>query len=245
MVWVGRKRYRDERYPGVSASRPRYTGAYKKTASRTTRGYVPSAMRGYYRQVGRYGRYQPGGPERKNIDGNIALATVGGTGTMTVTLNPILQGNDPEDRISRKCCVKTIQIRGEAFVPSTATAASVGDRLRMILYLDKQCNGISAVPSDILAQPNINSFLDLDNSGRFEILVDRTWDLNGGAGDGTNFAPIRKTFNIYKKVNIPLIFSGATGAVADIASNNIGILWISSNGVVQRLATTRLRFTDY
>lgn len=139
-------------------------------------------------------------------------------------------------------------VRGTATIAPGTLVSATADHLRMIIYLDKQANGTSATVTDILQTANINAFNNLFNKERFVILRDTIIDLvaEAGANDGTQdqFGIVQHSFSAFKKCRIPLEFSGATGAIAEIRSNNIGILFISQAGVAVVDYTTRIRFAD-
>ena len=50
--------------------------------------------------------------------------------------------------------------------------------MRVMLYHDKQANGATAAVLDILESADYQSFNNLVNSGRFRILMDRTYAMN-------------------------------------------------------------------
>lgn len=124
------------------------------------------------------------------------------------------------------------------------------DVVRLILYIDKQANGaaVSAV-TDILETASWNSFRNLANQQRFQILSDRKFVMNytnmaSDAAGQFSTASVYKQIDKYWKVNAPIEFSATTGAIGEIRSNNIGVLAISATGRTQLLSKVRLRFSD-
>ncbi len=171
------------------------------------------------------------------------------TGTISnLSLNLIPQGVTESQRIGRKCTIKSLHIRGEYTLPTTSTPASTTDRVRTIIYLDKQTNGVTATVTGILESAAINSFNNLANQSRFTILSDKTFSMNmtAGAYDGTNdqFGKISRPFMYNKKCNIPIEFDSTTGAITEIRSNNLGLLTISQVGDVLLAYTARVRYSD-
>ncbi len=205
--------------------------------------------RGYDRRVGFYGRYrQTTNGERKFHDVALANATIATTAEITATVNIIPQGVTEVQRVGRKCTITNIGWKFRIKLPTTVVAADTSDSVRIIMYLDKQANGATAVNTDILeTNDNFQSFNNLVNSGRFTHLMDRTYTLNsmgGGGAAGTSFSEHIINDSFYKKCNIPLEFNAATGAIAEIRSNNIGVLMISEEGLAAFTSSIRLRFSD-
>lgn len=118
----------------------------------------------------------------------------------------------------------------------------------MIVYLDKQANGAAAVVTDVLETASIDSFRNLANSGRFQVLKDRVVTLNAtggnfGSGGYGSFLYGQSIKWNKGKMNVPLEFSSTVGTLTELRSNNLGIMFISENGLIQISYTSRLRFT--
>jgi len=206
-------------------------------------GYRPLSGPGYTRRVGVFGRFQPGGVERKWFDETTAAVTVTTAGIVNQTINPIPQGAGQSERVGAKCVLTNIMVRGAVnLAPAGVTTAS--DRVRCILYLDKQNNGTGAAVTDILQTASVDSFNNLFNADRFVILKDVYVDITTEAGAVGGFVQSTETFQMYKTCRIPIEWNGATGALAEIRSNNIGLLFISENGAATVEYVSRLRFVD-
>ncbi len=172
-----------------------------------------------------------------------------GHSIMTLSANLIAQGTTEIERLGRRCVIRQIHWKWRITLPTDASGAlSVGDSVRLLLYVDRQANGATASSSDILEVNDIHSFNNLANSGRFRTLMDRTYTLNAsaGAGDGAvnDTAQTRIIGEFHKKVNIKIEFSGVTGAITEVRSNNIGIMLVGQTGVAAFQGRMRLRFTD-
>lgn len=211
--------------------------------ARTT-AYKP----GFNRTTGYYGRFNNARvssnvEESKFLDvfhnsGNIpALGLILNGGST----NNIAQGTTESSRIGRKCTISSIHWRWNVLLPHN-TSPQVSDTVRLIFYLDKQCNGTTATVQDILQTLNYQSFNNLANKDRFKILYDHVLDTNFAAGV-SQFADTQVSGSFHKRVNVPIEFSATTGAVTEIKSNNLGILIISNNGFCALDSTVRLRFT--
>jgi len=224
---------------GVVSYGNKYTTRFRRTG-----------FRGYMRTSGAFGRFQPQGPERKWLDRNgDNINGVSVAGNIGSSLNLIPQGASQNQRIGAKCTLTDVMVRGSATLTPATTLTRTSDRVRCILYLDQQANGTAAGVTDILATGDIDSFNNLFNTNRFRTLADQYIDLvaEAGANDGTDdqFGNVNVTFQMYKKVRIPLEFNGATGAITEIRSNNVGILFIAQNNNVSNVEwSTRVRFID-
>lgn len=204
----------------------------------------------YVRSTTRY--TQPSGTgEMKFFDTTVSVGTVSAAGNIQPSMNLIPQSVTESGRIGRVTRIRRVQINGEVRLDPVASGAGPpSDRLRFIVYLDKQANGATAQVTDLLETADILSFRNLSNSSRFQVLSDQTKDINFQAGGGdvaganSNFAGNFKSLKLYKTCNIPVEFSATTGAITEIRSNNIGILLISENATANCKWVCRLRFTD-
>ncbi len=228
-------------FNGARASRQR-----KRTAiARRQRGFV--STRGFF------GRFSGPNAELKFLDQDINDATIASAGTIftngsaEATLLRITQGTGETNRIGRKCTIKSINWRFNIRLPEGTATTTTSDTVRIILYLDKQCNGAAATAVGILETDDYQSFNNLANKSRFRTLMDRTYDLNTDlSGDGTTVDSPRFNMNdsLFKRVNIPIEYDSTVGAIAEIRSNNINMLILSKNGLCTLDSKMRLRFSD-
>ncbi len=181
------------------------------------------------------------------MDLDDALVATGGTVTPSICLIP--QGTTEVQRDGRKCTITNIAWRYEFRLAETDAAATPAapDVMRIIMFLDKQCNGATAAVTDILESADYQSFNNLVNSGRFIKILDRTVSINYASLASDNAAvvsqaAVTRSGVFYKTCNFPLEFNGVTGAITEIRSNNLGVLLISKTGVVEFNSKIRLRF---
>ena len=202
------------------------------------------------RRVGYYGRfnrpvYYKGELKFHDIDIVDVFIDVSGT-ILAPSCNLIAQGTGESERIGRKCRIKSIDWR-MSFRKNASTATAGDDVVRIILYLDKQTNGAAATILDILDTADYQSFPNLANSSRFSFLMDRTFAINShaGGGNGTtqDLYSFMKTLRFRKRCNIPLEFNLTAGVIAELRSNNLGVLTISREGTSGMESTMRLRFS--
>ncbi len=194
-------------------------------------------------------RSQVGG-ERKFFDTTKALtvATTGGV-IYSDTLVAMAIGTGESNRIGRKIQLKGIYMRGSIQLNNQTVPGSTADRVRVILYWDKQTNKAAAAVTDLLKTANVDSFRNLNNSGRFMFLHDKTYALSSQSGGPlstttTNYGEKRVNLTVSKNVSITIEFVADTPSVADLASNNIGVMCISQDGLVTIGYTARIRYTD-
>lgn len=217
----------------------------------------PRTGPGYTRRVGNYGRYSGCATEQKFLDTFFTLGAISQDGEITGSLNEIAQNTTENGRIGRKAVIKSIQLRYTITLPSVhEQALSVpGDLIRVIVYLDTQCNGTAAVVEDVLEQEDELSFYNLNNKGRFDILMDKTHSINyltlandGAVAPATLYSQVEVVTHhqVAFNVNTPIEFNAdlATGVISTIQSNNYGILYISTNDKALITVHRRLRFTD-
>ncbi len=225
---------------------PTVTVPLMRVAKRRRAVVVP----GVTRKAGFYGRYAGRSAELKFFDTVKAATSMSATGTISdPSLNLITQATTESARIGRKCTVKSLHMRGELISPTSTTEAAGGQKARVIIYLDKQANGATAAASDILeATVSVNQFRNLSNSGRFNILYDRTFNMSfragGGNGTASDLFEWMQPWSFNKALNVPLEIDNTDGAITGIRSNNIGVMTVSSTGTTTFGYTARVRFSD-
>ncbi len=208
---------------------------------------------GLNRTGGFYGRFSGLNAEMKFHDLSVAQAVFSATGTISSTsLNVISQGVGEAQRVGRKCTIKSINWHWvlRLFQRTTQATPPTADTVRMIIYLDRQCNGAAATVLGILETAQFQSFRNLANTNRFQILYDKTKALNylSVTSDIDNeFNAMETTFagSFYKKVNIPIEYDSTSGTIGEIRSNNLGVLTIAENGLPGLTSRMRLRFSDF
>ncbi len=199
-----------------------------------------------------YKRHRMGPPpELKFFDTSDSDTTVAAGGTFLSSVCLIPQGVTEATRIGRKCTIKHIEWRYEYSLPEldAGTTPNRGDTVRVIMYIDHQCNGAIATVLGILETDAKLSFYNLSERGRFTILYDvlETLNYTGQSSDGAGLTSqsfvMRDTVWLHK-CNIPIEYNSTAGALTEITTNNIGILLVGSNGVGGLFSNVRVRFTD-
>lgn len=158
----------------------------------------------------------------------------------------IPQGNGPTVRNGARAQIKSIQLRAVVVLAPGAGAGSDGYELYVVH--DKQANGAAAGVSDVFTGSNLSTaMLNLNNSHRFRVLKHWHIDFNASAGVVGALAPQVHQLDSFDRLDIPVTWSGATGALTEITSSNI-FLMAGSSGLSDDVATltgtARLRFDD-
>lgn len=171
------------------------------------------------------------------------------TGEVPATgqLNLIPQGVTESTRVGRLCVLKSIQMRGE-YVFSPGASALAATCAYLYIVLDTQCNGAAAAITDVLTSNVMaTAMINLNNSQRFRILKRFVVPLVSSAGVTTAYNQVVVPMDYFKKLDIPLDFSGTAGAITEIRSNNVFLLAGTdgqSDDLITFVGTTRLRFGD-
>jgi hypothetical protein len=198
---------------------------HKRSAKKaSTRAGKAKPTKGYTRTIGAY--RDIGVVEKKYLD----LTFNAGAATAGVTsggfLFPITVGSTPNQRVGNKITVTNFNLQGEV---SNGIGANnfQSSRHRVILFWDKQCNGLAATVLDVLKTATVDSFRNLDQVSRFVIVKDKFYTTHTpamlAAGSAETCAPVKLSWKGAMTVNY-----GATGGViSDIRSMNLGVIVIS------------------
>ncbi len=187
--------------------------------------------------------------ELKFFDRDVDVSPIATAGSITNSINLVAQGVTEETRVGRKMTIVSIGWRFRMTMGPTTDEQATSDTARIIMYKDKQANGATATTADILEDADFQSFNNLSNSGRFMILMDRTYDVvipSGGtsAAGVDQFGEVQVNDTFFRKTKIPIEFSDTAGAITEIRSNNVGLLLISASANVSFSSKLRIRFFD-
>lgn len=245
-----------KRTRGTAFGAPRNTKARKRTATTTTmtrivRSPSVSVTPGYTRTVGRYRRSLPNSLEKKYFDvfaNNTAIST---TGFILDSLNKVPQGTTDVTRIGNKINITNINFRIAFSLDDAGTGTLVNGHCRTIIYIDKQANGAAAAADDILittgtpGQTALWKYRNMDQTDRFVILKDKIYSCDVISANVLHTAQgSSRWFKFSKKCDIPIHFSSTTGAITEIRSNNIGMLFVSDISTMNYTLQTRVKFID-
>lgn len=193
--------------------------------------------------------------EKKVLDINAASYAVENTGTIMALLNGCVAGSQNFNRIGRKICLKSLQIRGVW----QAGAATVNDTaVRMLIVYDKQPNGAAPTFANVISSQNIAGtvsslvydMVNLDNRDRFEIIRDQMHVIQAGdISSGYFGSPSIVNVDHYVKLGSreTVFNAGAAGTVGDIATGSLYVMFIASQANASGanfVGSFRTRFED-
>lgn len=235
-------RYRASGKSGTFRTRSSYLGRPAKRQRRITSG-----QQGYLRTAGNYGRYVgPFAQELKWLDATFVQSPVATAGNIVNTMIVIPQGTTESERIGRKVVISKVMVHYFIELVNTATLLDGSDVCRVIFYIDKQTNGATATVLDILQTADEQSFRNLENSGRFTVLMDRQHSINAtaasGNGSANDMSQRTQAYKFYKSCNIPVEYDSTTGAITEIKSNNVSVMVISKYAHCHFNSTWRFRY---
>lgn len=241
-----RKPYQNKPY-----KRPRQD-AHAASTQRMARAAAMEVVKGYTRDVGYYGRYN----NAKGVSDELKwfdFTTGGGNLTTNgVILDPtvidIPQNATESGRIGRKITIKEIHVVGDFAVGDQASTAC-STICTLMMYQDKQCNGATAVTTDLIEDNGgvitWAKFNNLVNKNRFHTIAKIRQDINPNiTWNGVNIInPLtHHSFEWHKKVTMPVEYDGATGAITELRSNNIGMYGCDSGGIAAVGYIIRIRY---
>lgn len=228
--------YRIDRFVGK--------GTRKKGGKRTRQGQVVKNTYKIAKLQSKLGQ-----AEVKFFDKVIDQTQISATGIMASQLFTLSEGDSQSQRHGRKVHLTSIQWNGVVTLESTNLPAHATDTVRLLILRDRQANRALPGITDILVQPQWESYRNLENKSRFSIIYEKRISLYGAvSGDGslTITSPVEKNFRMFRKLNIPILYndSANTGVIATINSNNVVCLLISRNARVNIESCMRFRYTD-
>lgn len=172
-----------------------------------------------------------------------------------------VQGNDFNNREGRKVWIKALKLRGvlgwNTF--TNQTVAPAGNQIRIIVYIDRQTNGVQAQGEDVIesatkaSEPCIHEFQNPKNFGRFRVIFDKTYTrpMTNLSYDGTNVevAGVNQPFKFFKRFKKPLLvhFNATNGGtVADITDISLHIIagQFTSSGTATLWYKSRVSFCE-
>ncbi len=188
--------------------------------------------------------------ELKFIDSVLDLGTITATGNIAPQLFTIPQGDLQSTRDGRKVHLTSVQWQGTIHIDQSVSFNDASDTVRLLMVIDKQTNGSLPAITDLIVNNNWESFKNLENQGRFRVILDKFISVNsmGAQGDGTtaSFLPVEKHFKVFRKLSLNIEYNdlSTSGAIGTITTNNVVILLISRNANASIESCIRFRYTD-
>lgn len=161
------------------------------------------------------------------------------TGSLTVPefllLNPIAVGAGYTQAVGSKVQPHGLNVRCSV-VPLTATTGV--QTFRLLIVLDRQCNGSTPVLNQILRYPETDdpafAGREYDHIQRFRVLSDEFVTIGHSLQNG-QFA-FQKYYDLSKLSTQQL--TGSTGTISDIGTNSIHAILVPSNQALFSFGTT-------
>ncbi len=248
-----RSRYSHDRlvYYGLKKKMPKRKGIHGGFPGQGPWKKRRAFRQGFDRVGGNYRRFPQSGGELKWLDTNLDVAALTAAAQFIPSeglLNTIVQGTGESQRVGRKTVIKKIHMRYNLNLFAGISQANHED-VRVILYVDKQANGAIGTAITILQTDNFQSYRNMENVGRYTVLMDRMHAMNhsaaGGNGTAIETCTTTSNYRFNKNCNIPIEFSGANGTIDEVRSNNIGLMVLcATGGVVKFEGICRIRYTD-
>lgn len=221
-----------------------YRGRARYTAKRGTYGYQMKWVKP---------------EERKFIDFELndeafTAAWAAKNPTTVNCISAVPQGDTESSRDGRVYYLTRISIRGEVTIdPIESSVAPLNDRqARICLVLDTQTNGTEIVGTSVMdggQTRDIYSFRNLQETGRYRVLYDKTWTIrqiqtNEGAANlfAGGLALRRFSFNHNFKKPIKVICTGTAGTVATMSDNSLSVIGVADSATIGLSYQARLRY---
>ncbi len=172
---------------------------------------------------------------------------------MAPSLNIVAEGIGESQRVGRKIRITSININGTWKNVAQTDETLTDQRVRIIVYVDSQTNGIAVTTVGILESAGIDTFRNLSNSKRFRLLCDKKIALTypsvaQTAANTFTTLEVTKRWSLYKKLNLVVDYDNSvtTGALTSQRTNNIGVLILSETASAPPLVSVlaRIRYSD-
>lgn len=165
---------------------------------------------------------------------DIATAGVIGAGYF----GTIQLGTGDTSRIGNNVRVQRMRITGQF-----SDAAS--GNYRMLILLDRQCNGAAATAADVLGTTAVNGAFNHNTvigwgGSRFLVLKDIKGSVNLQQSGANKFD---RMFWQYNR-DVIVRYSGNAGTVSDVVSNNLVLLFVSDTGTIDFSGVLQIKYTD-
>lgn len=180
--------------------------------------------------------------EKKYLNQPITVTNISATGTVqSAALFNITQGTGDSSRTGNIIKVGALWFN----LTFTDTVMNV---IRAVLLWDRQPNGAGAGVSDVLVTSDINSAFNpntvIGHGGkRFKVILDTQLVINPPIA-ATN-TPARYNRRLtFAGGGVPVVYGGNAGTVADMTTNNLFWVLVSSSGTCDLNGNLQIKFTD-
>jgi len=216
-------------------------GYRNKTVRRSNKKARVAGMRSFNAVVPRY--------EKKFLDSPVYIVSAT-AGSIQADFNGLAQGSAAGQRVGNRVNLTNFNLHAEC--AAGTKIRNEASTHRIILFIDKQCNGAAPAVTDILQTASVYSFRNMYTLDRFVILKDKLFTLNANAPGSSATTLQLENSRVIKmswKGNLPIFYSGIGSGVGNISSNNVGLLYICDTanqaGDAQGMVgTARVKYTD-
>lgn len=254
--------------------RSSYVFSSNKSAKRSGGAYrdyrrMALLRKGILRRTGLYGRFRGSGGygrsiEMKWFDRQIQYSADSYVyGNVVNTFVTVSQGTGANEMLGNKIVIRKINVN--MIVTKLQDSATLFNGLqntlpfRIVVILDKQCNGTTCNWTDVFQSSNVYSQIKMENSKRFIILKDWRFTLTNEVFYDSTTLPYgcgakTKYLNWTKKCFIPIEYAAQVGTsrnINELRSNNILIMCnttpfqaTSETSMVKIDGFTRIRYLD-
>jgi hypothetical protein len=191
--------------------------------------------------------------EKKFLDSTAVNHSVSASGLIVPSLNLIPPGTSVNQRIGARVKLRNINTSVLLSLPSSTTASTSSDTVRIIWFVDHQCNGTAATAAQIIqdmdnATTTFQSFRAMTTVERFTILKDKVVNLNASNVVTNTHGESQRSLKFAWRGERVLHFSpNATPAItqiSDVRSDNVGILLITQGATASVFLKTRIKYTE-
>lgn len=177
--------------------------------------------------------------ERKFLDNNqwataTPITTAGAGGTF-IYMNNVPNGNANNERIGNNLKLTSQHLKLSLL---RNPGGSDSQKVRVLVLVDRQSNGIGFSLADYLDTPDIRSFNNLDNRYRYLTLFDRQFSLDINAK--SNEIPLDLNF---KKI-LKCSYSGPAAVIPETNSLIVCLMTDSTSAGPNVRGFTRIRYID-
>lgn len=150
--------------------------------------------------------------------------------TVGTHLAPVTQGTGATQRNGRFITMIELAIRGAILMDPYQDSIKplVTRRVRMMVVLDTQSNGVNLSALDVMTGLGPNAHRNMDQQTRFAVLWDKTYNISDKIRgyDGLNYTTsgVLRPFDIFKKIRIPVEQKTDQGGIASVINNSIHII---------------------
>lgn len=179
--------------------------------------------------------------ELKNIDTSSSGIVFGQTTASLSLLNGCDDGTSASQRSGRRITMRSLAWKFNCTMAATTTGASA---IRNLIVYDRQPNAAAPTAGNVLTSNSITSLMNLQNSRRFVILLDKLYNGIGTAG------PQSMMDSGYMKLNLDVEFNDqSTNDITSITTGSVYLLQYQDGNLLVASPTnnffSRIRFEDF